>query len=110
MPRAWFSCVWMGISQHAASRLNGRGARSRTRWGGPLTGQALGSRLARPRDQVLQIGRIVHVYCDSRQFPHDAGPARSLRRGIVWLEAVVAEAQREQAGGAAEGGVGTAAV
>jgi hypothetical protein len=48
--------------------------------------------------------------CDARRLYYDAVLAGGLGSGAVRFETVVAEAQREEAGGAAEGGVGAASV
>src|SRR6266567_3712079 len=59
---------------------------------------------------MLQIAGIVDVHGNSWEVQHDAGFAGGLRGGVMRLEAVVAEAEREQIRGTAEGGVGAASV
>ena len=74
-----------------------------------FTSQALGAGFAGGGDQLLQVFGIVDVDCDSDEVQNDARFPRSLRGGLVRLEAVVAEAEGEQICGAAEGGGATGA-
>src|ERR1700723_1692900 len=95
------------LRSSAAARLDGRGARNYKR---VFAHEALSPGLAGERCELLQVLGIVDVEGDSRQVQHDTRLAGGLRCGVMRLEAVVAEAEREQIGGTAEGGVGAASV
>ncbi len=98
------------MSSGATARLDGRGARPHTTGKAQSARQALGAGLARERNQMLEISRIVDIDCNPRQLQHDTGFAGGPGGGVVRFEAVIAEAQREQSCRAAEGGVGAASI
>src|SRR5271157_421694 len=77
---------------------------------GKLPSQPLRPRLARQRNQLLQVGRIVHINRDPRQFQHYARLARGLCRRMMRFEAVVAEAQREKIRWSPKGSISPASV
>src|SRR6202050_604422 len=89
------------LRSSAAARLDGRGSRNYKR---VFAHEALSPGLAGERCELLQVLGIVDVEGDSRQVQHDTRLAGGLRCGVMRLEAVVAEAEREQIGGDAEGG------
>src|SRR6202034_4012430 len=95
------------LRSSAAARLDGRGARNYKR---VFADEALSPGLAGKRRELLPILGIVDVEGYSWQVQHDTRLAGGLRSGVMRLEAVVAEAEREQIGGTAEGGVGAASV
>jgi hypothetical protein len=59
---------------------------------------------------VLQIGRIVHVHCDSGQVQNDAWLSRRLCDYMMRLEAVITEAEWKQVRWTAKGGIRAASI
>src|SRR5689334_364531 len=76
----------------------------------PTAQKLLRAGVALGGQQLGQVGGIVHVEADAGQAQHDAGLAAGLGGAQVGRKTIVAEAKREQVGGAAEHGVGATPV